>query len=699
MGQSATKSGVVVWGSPEYGQLGIGNPNPTEDKASPPRLVEALRNIAVRSVACGGHHSAAVGESGEVYVWGGGRRGQLGTGDTKDVILPKAIRSLQSKAIRQVACGEHHSAAVTESGVLYTWGLPRNGRLGHGREEGEMLLVPKVVEALSGQQVVQVSCGDFHTACLVNATAAQQTSATAAAAGGTPQPTSVYTWGMGLSGRLGHGDETDRYVPTSVEGLAVVQVTQVCCGGHHTAAVTESGQMYTWGGGAFGKLGHGSRLAVMTPRAVAFFSGPVGGGPSSSIRGRRVVQASLGAHHSAAVTSKGEVFTWGQAGRLGHGWGASGSTSGVGTEQDAMMPRQVAALAGIFVVMVSCGHSQTAVVTETGDVWAWGTTRVLGHADLSVAPNSPSCVKALTGKAIIQVCCGSSHTIALSDFKRLASRLPPNLQPPAALTAPTHQPSPPAAGGGITAPGATLRPPPPAPGSSLSLSMPTRPSFTTDQTITEPSSIEVGSEGAAEPASGPGLPGSVGKTLEMGLGGLEAGRELPTTAAAAAQPQQPPSGLRQLAYLSAELKAYQDQTIRLAKALHETNRRLEQSQDENSLLKSELHALRQTNTETAEQIDGLRQNFVQRIREIERRHSEKEARWKATFQRLRSQLDNTFQPGLTDDTHTLPLPAAPLVDSHTHTHGVEVSVAASGGGASGSGGGGVAAGGAEEARS
>ena len=32
-------------------------------------------------------------------------------------------------------------------------------------------------------------------------------------------------------------------------------------------------------------------------------------------RGRRVVQVSLGPHHSAALTQKGEVFTWGQAAR------------------------------------------------------------------------------------------------------------------------------------------------------------------------------------------------------------------------------------------------------------------------------------------------------------------------------------------------------------------------------------------------
>ena len=30
----------------------------------------------------------------------------------------------------EVSCAEHHTAAVSDSGVLYTWGRGQNGRLG-----------------------------------------------------------------------------------------------------------------------------------------------------------------------------------------------------------------------------------------------------------------------------------------------------------------------------------------------------------------------------------------------------------------------------------------------------------------------------------------------------------------------------------------------------------------------------------------
>ncbi|CAE7527630.1 Y14A, partial [Symbiodinium necroappetens] len=153
-------------------------------------------------------------------------------------------------------------------------------------------------------------------------------------------------------------------------------IFSLACGGHHTAAVGEQCQVMTWGGGAFGKLGHGNRLAQTTPKVVI------------ALQGKRVVQVALGPHHSAALTQRGEVFTWGQAGRLGH--------ASQGAEVDEMLPRPVAALSHVAVAQISCGHSHCAVVTETGDVWAWGSARTYGHTEQGAYPNVPTMIKAST---------------------------------------------------------------------------------------------------------------------------------------------------------------------------------------------------------------------------------------------------------------------------------------------------------------
>merc|ERR1740121_2848854 len=86
-----------------------------------------------------------------------------------------------------------------------------------------------------------------------------------------------------------------------------------------------------------------------------------------------------------------------------------------------MIPRQVMALGNVFVLQVSCGHSHCAAVTETGDVWAWGSSRAFGHTEPNAVPNVPTLIKVLSGKAIVQVSCGVTHNIALSDYRRLTS--------------------------------------------------------------------------------------------------------------------------------------------------------------------------------------------------------------------------------------------------------------------------------------
>lgn len=54
-----------------------------------------------------------------------------------------------------IACGGAHSAVITASGELYTWGKGRYGRLGHGDSDDQ--LKPKLVEGLLGN-VLFVSC-------------------------------------------------------------------------------------------------------------------------------------------------------------------------------------------------------------------------------------------------------------------------------------------------------------------------------------------------------------------------------------------------------------------------------------------------------------------------------------------------------------------------------------------------------------
>ncbi|XP_072473393.1 alsin [Notamacropus eugenii] len=68
--------------------------------------------------------------------------------------------------------------------------------------------------------------------------------------------TEVWTWGKGKEGQLGHGDVLPRLQPLCVKCLDGKEVIQLAAGGHHSLALTAKSQVYSWGSNTFGQLGH-----------------------------------------------------------------------------------------------------------------------------------------------------------------------------------------------------------------------------------------------------------------------------------------------------------------------------------------------------------------------------------------------------------------------------------------------------------
>lgn len=68
---------------------------------------------------------------------------QISLSAVRNCDKPRLIEALKTKRIRDIACGSSHSAAITSSGELYSWGLGEYGRLGHG--DNTTQLRPKLV--------------------------------------------------------------------------------------------------------------------------------------------------------------------------------------------------------------------------------------------------------------------------------------------------------------------------------------------------------------------------------------------------------------------------------------------------------------------------------------------------------------------------------------------------------------------------
>ncbi|XP_073027881.1 PH, RCC1 and FYVE domains-containing protein 1-like [Primulina eburnea] len=289
---------VFTWGEESGGRLGHG----IEKDFSRPKLVEFLAVTNIDFVACGEFHTCALSTSGDLYTWGDGtyNAGLLGHGNDVSHWIPKRVSGpLEGLQVLSVACGTWHSALATSTGKLFTFGDGTFGALGHGGRES--ITYPREVQSLNGLKTLAVSCGVWHTAAIVEVT--NQSGASVVSS------RKLFTWGDGDKNRLGHGNKETYLVPTCVSALIDYNIHQLACGHNTTVALTTSGHVFTMGSNSFGQLGNpqsdGKSPCLIQDRLVGEF----------------VEQISCGAHHVAVLTSRSEVFTWGKGanGRLGHG--------------------------------------------------------------------------------------------------------------------------------------------------------------------------------------------------------------------------------------------------------------------------------------------------------------------------------------------------------------------------------------------
>jgi E3 ubiquitin-protein ligase HERC4 len=150
---------VFVWGSNEYGQLGLGEKIKTHQNV--PEVIRCLKGVPVRQIVAGDNHSFILSKSGSLYGWGRNDFGQLGLGDTKNKYLPTKCRLANDQKIKFVSCGDNHTACLTKDGCVLTFGAGSNFQLGYCSNKNETS--PKKVMELKGSEVSQIACGSGHT--------------------------------------------------------------------------------------------------------------------------------------------------------------------------------------------------------------------------------------------------------------------------------------------------------------------------------------------------------------------------------------------------------------------------------------------------------------------------------------------------------------------------------------------------------
>uniref|UniRef100_A0A8C4X2D4 Regulator of chromosome condensation 2 n=1 Tax=Eptatretus burgeri TaxID=7764 RepID=A0A8C4X2D4_EPTBU len=362
-----------------------------------PHRYSGLLRVPVSRVITGpcSAHNLLITTQGKVYSWGRGEKGQLGHGDTSRVEIPKPLEALQEQVVVDGACGRSHTLCLTEEGTVFAFGENRLGQLGLGNQTDA---VPSPTQiSYTGKPIVRVACGAEFSMVLD-------------CKGG------LYSFGCPEYGQLGHNSD-GRFVVRSQRtefacGLAPrriafflektrggqvlpvsnVLVKDMACGANHTLALDVHKRVFSWGFGGYGRLGHAEPRDEMVPRFVKALDRP----------GHGVARICAGFSCSLAVLDSGSLYFW-------------GSTN---TARDATMyPKAVQELCGWRVRSLSCGKSSIVITADDSTIsWGpWPTYGELGYGEGRPRSSSvPQELKKLDGIYIQEVAMGFAHSLFLA---------------------------------------------------------------------------------------------------------------------------------------------------------------------------------------------------------------------------------------------------------------------------------------------
>lgn len=163
---------VLTWGLNQFGQCGITSDLEDGSIVPVPTEVEYLSDKNIVEISAGEHHTLALSEDGTLYSFGRYDMFEVGIakadlpeetfkdahGKPRSVPVPTKLNKIPK--IRSIAVGSHHSLAISEDGVVYSWGFGETYAVGLG-PEGEDVETPTRIKntATQDHNILLVSAG------------------------------------------------------------------------------------------------------------------------------------------------------------------------------------------------------------------------------------------------------------------------------------------------------------------------------------------------------------------------------------------------------------------------------------------------------------------------------------------------------------------------------------------------------------
>jgi alpha-tubulin suppressor-like RCC1 family protein len=314
-----------------------------------------------KSVSSAGDYAIVLDETGNAYVWGGNRFGQLGLGFTANTNVPTMLRVKPENISSLSATNSGFSLlAGTE---IWSWGINSNGVVGNDTttivNNPEPLEHEKSWSSLSSSSEHQVAIDTNGE---------------------------IWSWGGNSGGLLGDGSTMQRNAPVQIAEGEKWLNTYVGRGVTH--AIKEDGSLWAWGQNSLGYFGDGTTTDSLSPIKIdsgqewLFISAPYGikkdntlwrwGKSPQEPESQPSLPTQFGteqwryispASHVLAIKMDGTLWAWGQ-----NSYGQQGIGSSSHYPSDA--PIQVGE-SDDWLKVLAVGNRSFGLKND-GTLWAWG---------------------------------------------------------------------------------------------------------------------------------------------------------------------------------------------------------------------------------------------------------------------------------------------------------------------------------------
>ncbi|HEX7797714.1 MAG TPA: fibronectin type III domain-containing protein [Vicinamibacterales bacterium] len=445
------------FGSAGNGELGYDPSTISPGSINPvPTLVTISNSGGPLTAAAGPFHSAVVTATGELYTFGLNNFGQLGrpTATGNDYVPTQVVLPGATGGVIQVVVGYQSTFALTDTGQIFAFGLNSYGQL--GTTTNATTLNPNQTPALVAMPptmtgtVVRIAAGDY----------------TVFAATSTGE---LYAWGRNDFYQLGHDNTFDSFTPDipttpynptptliALPGFSGT-VAEIAAGSQHTLVLSSTSQLYGFGDNTSGELAN----LTAVPGFCCQFTLPA----AMTIAGLTgsITHIGAGNVHSLVASSDGQLFAFGW-----NRYGELGNPTNMTTNNPNPVPALVT-LPGLTgtITQLAGGYEDSLVVTSTGQLFTfgWNLSGQLGRTPITdnclftyYCDPAPALVSFPPGTQIASVAPGVSaqHTLAIPAIAATAPDAPTGVSAAAGNASATVSWTPPASDGGSAITGYTV---------------------------------------------------------------------------------------------------------------------------------------------------------------------------------------------------------------------------------------------------